>query len=472
MLDLPTQVAIGMNGFVKPDHNNQESKEDPQIISVEDLLTKSALTIPDYQRPYKWSIKNVNQLIDDILLHRDKSAYRIGTLVLHQNENELNIVDGQQRTITLLLIALALQKKLQEKVKEDLAKHHFQIPITKLFDEWEFSNPVSQKNIHQNYREIKRRIIDFDAHSIRFFYEKCELVQVVLNDVSEAFQFFDSQNARGRDLEPHDLLKAFHLRELTPTISEHEKANIVRHWESLETDDLKKLFAQLLFRVRYWSKGHSARFFTKNEVDAFKGISPETESPFPYTEIYKISHYFIDEYNTNYHRKIDKHHVSYPFQLNQVMINGKRFFEFVNHYWNVREVMYTSLYKNDKAKVILEVINNYPERTRTGDAYVRTLFDCAMLFYWDKFANAEIGRMAEKIFVWAYKLRLTQHSVQLASIDNYALEPPYVFKNIHEALSPKDVLNISIAPVKVGELKGRRLESIIDQVKNMGYYEA
>jgi hypothetical protein len=28
-----------------------------------------------------------------------------------------------------------------------------------------------------------------------------------LTDVSEAFQFFDSQNARGRDLESHDLLK-------------------------------------------------------------------------------------------------------------------------------------------------------------------------------------------------------------------------------------------------------------------------
>ncbi|GAA4736454.1 DUF262 domain-containing protein [Flavisolibacter ginsenosidimutans] len=472
MLDLATQVALGMNGLAKTNQTTQVNKEVPRIISVKELLSKPNLTIPDYQRPYKWSIKNVNQLIDDILLHRDKSAYRIGTLVLHQIEDTLNIVDGQQRTITLLLMAMALQNHLHYPVKEDLIKHHYQIPKTKLFDEWEFSNPISQKNIHQNYREVKRRMIDFDAHSIRFFYEKCELVQVVLNDVSEAFQFFDSQNARGRDLDPHDLLKAFHLRELTPRISEQEKMEIVSHWESLETDDLKKLFAQLLFRVRYWSKGHSARFFTKNEVDAFKGISPDAESLFPYTEIYKIGHYFVDDYNTNYHRKIDKQHVSYPFQLNQVMINGKRFFEFVNHYWNVREVMYAGLYKNDKAKAVLEVIDKYPERYRTGDAYVRTLFDCALLFYWDKFGNAEIGRIAEKIFVWAYKLRLTQHSVQLASIDNYALEAPYVFKTINEALAPKDVLNLSITPVKLGDLKGKELKSVLDQVKNLGYYEA
>lgn len=32
------------------------------------------LKIPDYQRPYKWKIKNVNQLIDDILFHKDKQG--------------------------------------------------------------------------------------------------------------------------------------------------------------------------------------------------------------------------------------------------------------------------------------------------------------------------------------------------------------------------------------------------------------
>jgi len=52
-----------------------------------------------------------NQLIDDIIFHNDKSAYRLGTLVIHieNGENEiLNIVDGQQRTLTLTLIAYAI----------------------------------------------------------------------------------------------------------------------------------------------------------------------------------------------------------------------------------------------------------------------------------------------------------------------------------------------------------------------------
>ena len=173
-------------------------KEEPSIINIRTLVQENRLKIPDYQRPYKWTIKNVNQLIDDVLLHRDKSAYRIGTVVIHHGINEkdqseeLNIVDGQQRSITILLIAMALQNHLPNVVKEDMRKHHFELPQTKLLKTLKFSNPISQKNIHQNYREIRRRIIDFDLSSVCFFFEKCEVVKVELDDVSEAFQFFDS----------------------------------------------------------------------------------------------------------------------------------------------------------------------------------------------------------------------------------------------------------------------------------------
>lgn len=452
-------------------------KEKPSLINIAALVQENRLTIPNYQRPYKWSIKNVNQLIDDVLLHRDKSAYRIGTLVLHQETNEknqeieLNIVDGQQRCITILLIAMALYNHLPETIKEEMSKHHFDLPKTHLLDKLCFSNPITQNNIHQNYREIRRRIIDFDFASVRFFFEKCEVVKVVLDDVSVAFQFFDSQNARGRDLEPHDLLKAFHLRELSENISEKEKIALIEQWEELKTDDLKNLFAQLLFRVRNWAKGDSARYFTKDDVDVFKGISPESETPFPYAEMYKISHFFVEDYNNNYHRKIDKNKVAYPFQLNQVIINGKRFFEFVNHYWNVKEEMYICLKQDDKAKEIIDVLDNYPQRLRTGDKYIRNLFDCALLFYWDKFGNKEIGRVAEKLFIWSYNRRLVQHSIQLASIDNYALEYPNVFNVIHQSLQPKEVLNLPINAIKESNVIRKELTSIIDLTKKLNYYE-
>ena len=46
--------------------------------------------------------------------------------------------------------------------------------------------------------------------------------------LAEAFQLFDSQNNRGKSLEPHDLLKAYHLRQQD---SEDEK--IVENGSSL-----------------------------------------------------------------------------------------------------------------------------------------------------------------------------------------------------------------------------------------------
>ena len=57
----------------------------PKIIKVRELLTNGNLKIPSYQRPYKWTTKNVNQLIDDILIHKEKSEYRLGTLVIHNH---------------------------------------------------------------------------------------------------------------------------------------------------------------------------------------------------------------------------------------------------------------------------------------------------------------------------------------------------------------------------------------------------
>ena len=43
----------------------KQIQENAQILSVFDLLQKS-LHIPNYQRPYKWTIKNVSTLLEDI----------------------------------------------------------------------------------------------------------------------------------------------------------------------------------------------------------------------------------------------------------------------------------------------------------------------------------------------------------------------------------------------------------------------
>ena len=73
---------------------------------------KKGLSIPNYQRPYKWRVENVRQLLDDLNHHckQPNSTYRLGTLVIHKNQDKYDIVDGQQRLVTLALILHHLNK--------------------------------------------------------------------------------------------------------------------------------------------------------------------------------------------------------------------------------------------------------------------------------------------------------------------------------------------------------------------------
>ncbi|MEA9438576.1 DUF262 domain-containing protein [Aeromonas caviae] len=196
-----------------------------KVIKVSHLLEDPTLVIPPYQRPYKWTTRHVEQLLDDLALHQEKDAYRLGTLVLYERPSQedtgagmriRDIVDGQQRTITLLLILHALlNEKLAAVTAPKLREQLNTLKSSMIHPD--FTHTVSQHNIRENYQVIRRRVVraDFDEKQIDFLLNRCELVQVVLFDISEAFQFFDSQNARGRDLAPHDLLKAFHLREFS-----------------------------------------------------------------------------------------------------------------------------------------------------------------------------------------------------------------------------------------------------------------
>ena len=170
------------------------------------------LTIPNYQRPYKWTAKNVIQLLDDIIDARNhnKEVYRVGTLILHHDtENKdgasYNIVDGQQRTISFCLLLKAFPEMKDTKID--------------FLNQMVSDNAYTRNNIPKNFAALKRRIEGIadekDRNELREYIEnRCELVVVITDDISEAFQFFDSQNARGKKLYPHDLLKAYHLREM------------------------------------------------------------------------------------------------------------------------------------------------------------------------------------------------------------------------------------------------------------------
>lgn len=64
-----------------------------EIKSINELLAMN-LDIPDYQRPYKWTIQNIDDLLNDISnaisdsdRFRNGFKYRIGTILIHKNGN-------------------------------------------------------------------------------------------------------------------------------------------------------------------------------------------------------------------------------------------------------------------------------------------------------------------------------------------------------------------------------------------------
>lgn len=221
------------------------------ITNGEEPIKDVKLCVPPYQRPYKWTARNAIQLLDDIIdaKNSNKERYRVGTLILHKTkekeQEQYNIVDGQQRTITFSLLLTSLGEVGIEFLQQ------------KLYD-----NEYNNHNIANNYNALYRRVgikseesdsaIEHQREMERlkdYIKNQCELIVVITTDVSEAFQFFDSQNARGKALYPHDLLKAYHLREMSD-ISENETEKIVKDWEQVSQSDLADFFGNYLYRIK------------------------------------------------------------------------------------------------------------------------------------------------------------------------------------------------------------------------------
>ena len=155
------------------------------------LLSLDQLSIPDYQRPYKWTEKNLNALVNDIQEHKDKSAYRLGTIVLHHDKNNtslknINIVDGQQRTLTLILLVWAVIQKQQldlkqEHLKKDLNEISNQINV--FMDVQKFNSDISHYNIYQNFNAAKRIVsVNFSEQDIDFLLNNCQVAVFILDD--------------------------------------------------------------------------------------------------------------------------------------------------------------------------------------------------------------------------------------------------------------------------------------------------
>lgn len=400
-----------------------------KIISINKLLDMP-LHIPNYQRPYKWTRKNVSDLLGDIDTAITDSRrpdytdfrYRVGSVILHNNNGQYDIVDGQQRLITLSLIKHAIDSQY-----ENLLLKHV------------FNDSVSVENIYDNNCFIKEWLSMMSPKQIEdyktAFDNILEAVVLEVDKLSEAFQLFDSQNTRGKELDPHDLLKAYHLREMNDY--PFEKLNLIKQWEDIQPRLIRELFSLYLFPILNWSQKEYSRTFTSQDIDVYKGVD------------FKCAY--------TYARRVRK---AMPcFQINEPFCAGEDFFRMVKHYIDLIADLKKEIDSDTKFDRIKEILsantksekNNIPQYYSTGFSYAVNLFYCALLFYYDRFHM--LDEMAvKKLFAWAMMIRVDMENLGMDTINNYAIgnkDKTYtncipMFFNIATARSNREIVNIKI----------------------------
>ncbi len=203
-----------------------------QQLTIEKFFIGKILSIPEYQRSYSWERQNVRDLIEDIneSLETNSSHY-IGTVVLAKTniQDTYNIVDGQQRLTTILMIMNVLILRLKDKEDTDyykrlyiFDKNYEKYKITplsrdveyffKLLNEEKKLIPISrsQRYLTEVYEEIKTvvdEIIDSKKQFLRAV-ENLQILEFIEEDEGDAIRIFQTVNDRGKDLTRMDKMKS------------------------------------------------------------------------------------------------------------------------------------------------------------------------------------------------------------------------------------------------------------------------
>jgi len=124
--------------------------------------------VPKYQRAFAWEEKHINDFVDDIYNHNDKSNYFFGTVLFMENDTvdeyeQIEIVDGQQRITTLIIFMSVLLNKVQN----DLGQKKSKI-LTKRFIKDEFYHKLQVQDIDNEF--FKTYIIGKEKPSPASFY--------------------------------------------------------------------------------------------------------------------------------------------------------------------------------------------------------------------------------------------------------------------------------------------------------------
>lgn len=226
--------------------------------------------IPDYQRPYVWGEEECTQLWDDIFSFafpdeaefNEDDDYFLGSLVLFRNEDcKLEVIDGQQRLITITLLLRAFHKFYESITSQCF--HDVKRDIEKCL--WKVSKGVSQLKIHsevatdddikefeqimhagittkhshslyaQNYILFQNKISDLDNSHLSSFPARilanCSMLPLMAEGQNTALRIFSTLNDRGKPLSDSDIFKAKLYKAYS---ADNRKEDFMSQWKNFE----------------------------------------------------------------------------------------------------------------------------------------------------------------------------------------------------------------------------------------------
>lgn len=249
--------------------------------TIKDLFQdkKADFLIPDYQRPYAWGENECQTLWDDIFAFAipdegktefdSNSEYFLGPIVTFTNEkNKQEVIDGQQRLTTLMLLLRAfyakfghMQDKQSVSTKQNIEKclwktDEFEEPnmdqlkidseVATDNDKEEFLNILktgevtkgNRSRYAQNYQFFQKQIDEFLSKYPSYFanlpnriMKNCILLPIEAESQDTALRIFSTLNDRGKPLSDADIFKAQFYKYYS---NKGQKKEFIEKWKELE----------------------------------------------------------------------------------------------------------------------------------------------------------------------------------------------------------------------------------------------
>jgi hypothetical protein len=397
-----------------------------ESITLKELFDKQkTLVIPDYQRPYVWTTKEINKLLAQLKQHQErldeKPLFFLGSIVLYKNkQNDLEIIDGQQRLTTLQILSI-IQSKSDFGIK--------------------YSHPISLKNIksiHNHFSNITFEVIEL---------EKINVTTVVVESEDLAYSFFETLNTGGKRLSGTDILKAHHLRSITKVA---ERNKYAYNWEekqkNLEAVNKTLIKARRIDYLR--SKDIPDKFAS---AENWKNVLTEDFAENVGKEKLDIG-YSLVEIEENTHRII-----SNKYSIRQPLNEGKNYINYLMSFSNA----YNSIFETKNKEDFYSKFNNRMIDQIDGTVDLRSFYQLCMLCFVDMFGTDNLLEFSLWLFRHIFSLRLHEQSrIYEPTVRNYVdstkiVERIFHAYNYQEIISYLKEFKISKIRINASQVKQR-----------------